>query len=213
MADDTKEADAPTAAAGLAAEQSRKYAPGVVLGKDGKPCRSCTSFTAWTAQAKAWAKHDENSSSSGGSNTAAATAPTTRPARPTAAGAGAGSAASAPSGPPADCPPDVEVLGRSSWTLLHSIAATYPERPSRGQQSDLLSFVKLFSKLYPCWVCAEDFQTYMGREAPRVGSRGEFGMWLCGAHNEVNRKLSKPEFDCSKWEERWRTGWKDGSCD
>jgi len=107
----------------------------------------------------------------------------------------------------------VEVLGRSSWTLLHSIAATYPEKPSRGQQSDLLSFVKLFSKLYPCWVCAEDFQTYMGREAPRVGSRGEFGMWLCGAHNEVNRKLSKPEFDCSKWEERWRTGWKDGRCD
>ena len=93
------------------------------------------------------------------------------------------------------------------------MAASYPERPSRGQQSDMLSFVKLFSKLYPCWVCAEDFQAYMGREAPRVGSRGELGMWLCGAHNEVNRKLSKPEFDCSKWEERWRTGWKDGRCD
>lgn len=117
------------------------------------------------------------------------------------------------SGPSSDCPPDVETLGRGTWTLLHSIAATYPEAPSKSQQSDLLSFVKLFSKLYPCWVCAEDFQSYLGREVPRVQSRDQFGNWLCGAHNEVNRKLGKPQFDCSKWQERWRTGWRDGRCD
>jgi FAD-linked sulfhydryl oxidase len=115
--------------------------------------------------------------------------------------------------PPSDCPPDVETLGRGTWTLLHSIAASYPEKPSNSQKSDVLSFVKLFSKLYPCWVCAEDFRTYLGREVPRVGSRDEFGKWLCGAHNDVNRKLGKPEFDCSRWEERWRTGWRDGRCD
>lgn len=116
--------------------------------------------------------------------------------------------------PPAnDCPPDVETLGRSTWTLLHSIAAQYPEAPSKGQQSDLLSFVGLFSKLYPCWVCAEDFQGYIKKDVPKVASREDFGQWLCGAHNDVNRKLGKPEFDCSKWQERWRTGWKDGRCD
>ncbi|KAI6747562.1 hypothetical protein HG530_015795 [Fusarium avenaceum] len=116
-------------------------------------------------------------------------------------------------GPPSECPPDVEALGRSTWTLLHSIAAQYPEQPSTGQKSDLLSFVGLFSKLYPCWVCAEDFQGYLKREVPQVNSRDDFGKWLCGAHNDVNRKLGKPEFDCSRWQERWRTGWKDGRCD
>lgn len=115
--------------------------------------------------------------------------------------------------PLADCPPDVEVLGRSTWTLLHSIAATYPETPSRTQQSDLLSFVGLFSKLYPCWVCAEDFQGYIAQNVPRVANRDEFGQWLCDAHNDVNKKLGKSQFDCSRWEERWRTGWKDGRCD
>lgn len=115
--------------------------------------------------------------------------------------------------PPPDCPPDVEQLGRSSWTLLHSIAATYPEAPSTSQKSDLLGFVRLFAKLYPCWTCAEDFQAYMARRTPTVGSRGEFGLWLCDAHNDVNKKLGKPVFDCSLWEERWRTGWKDGRCD
>ncbi|CAP49245.1 uncharacterized protein PODANS_5_5710 [Podospora anserina S mat+] len=112
-----------------------------------------------------------------------------------------------------DCPPDVVALGRSSWTLLHSIAATYPEKPTPSEQSDVISFMKLFSKLYPCWVCAEDFQEYIERKQIKAGSRDEFGNWLCEAHNGVNKKLGKKTFDCSRWLERWRDGWKDGSCD
>lgn len=52
----------------------------------------------------------------------------------------------------------------------------------------------------------------MATRPPEVQGRKEFGLWMCNAHNEVNRKLGKQEFDCSKWEERWRDGWKDG-CD
>lgn len=114
---------------------------------------------------------------------------------------------------PKDCPPDVEQLGRGTWTLLHSIAATYPTAPTPREQSDLKSFMRLFSRLYPCWVCAEDFQGYIDKQEIKAGSRDEFGNWLCEAHNEVNRKLGKPVFDCRLWQERWRTGWKDGSCD
>jgi FAD-linked sulfhydryl oxidase len=115
-------------------------------------------------------------------------------------------------GPPSDCPPDVEQLGRSSWTLLHSIAASYPTTPTPTEQSQVRQFMGLFSKLYPCWVCAEDFQDFMTRNKIRTESRDEFGQWMCEAHNDVNRKLGKKEFDCSRWEERWRTGWKDGRC-
>jgi FAD-linked sulfhydryl oxidase len=148
-------------------------------------CRSCSSKAAFSSFVK------------GVTNPAAATPTTTAPTTSI----------------PDDCPPDVEALGRSSWTLLHSIAATYPEQPTRSQQNDLLGFVHLFAKLYPCWTCAEDFQGYVAKSQPQVESRGKFGMWLCGAHNDVNRKLGKKEFDCSRWEERWRTGWKDGRCD
>ncbi len=52
----------------------------------------------------------------------------------------------------------------------------------------------------------------MERNKVRVGSRDEFGRWMCEAHNEVNQKLGKNVFDCNKWGERWRTGWKDGRC-
>jgi len=114
--------------------------------------------------------------------------------------------------PPADCPPDVEALGRSSWTLLHSIAASYPESPSLTQQSETRQFISLFGKMYPCWVCADGFQEWMRKSQPRVSSRSEFGTWMCEAHNAVNEKLGKETFDCAKWEERWRTGWRDGRC-
>ncbi|KAH8819705.1 ERV/ALR sulfhydryl oxidase domain-containing protein [Xylogone sp. PMI_703] len=180
MTDDTKEQDSNTTispSGSSVAEPPKKFPKGVVLGKDGKPCRSCTSFASWAAQAKQTTK---------GTSTAI---------------------------PPKDCPPDVEQLGRASWTLLHSISASYPERPTLEEQSNVKQFMGLFGKLYPCWVCAEDFQAYMEREKIRAGSRDEFGRWLCEAHNDVNRKLGKKEFDCNKWEERWRTGWKDGRCD
>ncbi|KOS17625.1 FAD-linked sulfhydryl oxidase ALR [Escovopsis weberi] len=193
MADDTRHFDATATEPSAASDQPpKKFPKGVVLGKDGKPCRTCTSFASWAAQTKEKTKHDADAAHSPAAIATATATPRTLP---------------------ADCPPDVEQLGRSTWTLLHSIAATYPEQPSRGQQSDLLGFVGLFSRLYPCWVCAEDFRGYIRREVPRVGSRREFSQWLCAAHNDVNRKLGKPEFDCSRWDERWRTGWKDGRCD
>ncbi|KAK0750422.1 ERV/ALR sulfhydryl oxidase domain-containing protein [Schizothecium vesticola] len=172
---------ADTTTTTTASEPPKKFPKGIVLGKDGKPCRSCTSFAAWASQTKK--------------------STTTTPKPPTAV--------------PKDCPPDVETLGRSGWTLLHSIAATYPTQPTSAEQSDVRSFMRLFARLYPCWTCGEDFTRYMasGNKPVRTGSRDELGTWLCEAHNEVNRKLGKEVFDCARWEERWRTGWKDGRCD
>ena len=34
-----------------------------------------------------------------------------------------------------------EALGRSTWSLLHILAAQFPERPSRGQQKDVRTLV------------------------------------------------------------------------
>lgn len=112
-----------------------------------------------------------------------------------------------------ECPPDVEQLGRSSWTLLHAMAARYPEKPSSKEQADMKQFIKLFGNFYPCWFCADDFKTYITEKEPVVDTQDKFGRWLCGAHNEVNVKLGKPTFDCNLWKQRWKDGWEDGRCD
>lgn len=44
-------------------------------------------------------------------------------------------------------------------------------------------------------------------------SQEGFGKWMFRAHNAVNVKLGKEQFDCNFWKERWKDGWKDGRCD
>jgi len=48
---------------------------------------------------------------------------------------------------------------------------------------------------------------------PKVGNRFELSQWLCERHNDVNTRLGKEKFDCSKVDERWKDGPADGSCD
>ncbi|ATZ47217.1 Bcerv1 [Botrytis cinerea B05.10] len=172
MADDTQDESANTPIA--SAVPPKKYPKGVILGKDGKPCRTCNSLTSFTSTTK--------------------------------------SLQTPSASPPTDCPPSIETLGRASWTFLHTLSASYPSTPTPSDRTNISTFMNLFAQLYPCWTCAEDFQSYMAENKVRTESRAEFGMWMCEAHNDVNRKLGKREFDCARWEERWRTGWKDGRC-
>ncbi|KAJ4375202.1 Flavin-linked sulfhydryl oxidase of the mitochondrial IMS [Neocucurbitaria cava] len=103
----------------------KKLSKGIVLGPDGKPCRTCNDVASLFAMA-----------GKKGSTTNSSTAPSAPATTPTL---------------PADCPPDVEALGRSSWTLLHSITATYPATPTPQLQSETKTFLSTFGKLYPCW--------------------------------------------------------------
>lgn len=48
---------------------------------------------------------------------------------------------------------------------------------------------------------------------PETNSQETLTEWLCWIHNQINKKIGKPIFDCQRVNERWRDGWKDGSCD
>ncbi|TFK74957.1 FAD-dependent thiol oxidase [Pluteus cervinus] len=190
-------------------EQHTPVRPGVVLGPDGKPCKPCTAFRHWKPLKEK--KTDGKSGSTTG--TAAMMA------------ALAGGATTTQETPnqeqeyrrPADCPPDVEELGRATWTFLHTTAAYYPEKPTPIQRANMLALLKSIPMLYACKPCGNDFGDDMSKNPAEkwVGSRERLSWWLCERHNEVNRKLGKKEWGCGikEMDARWKDGPEDGRCE
>lgn len=88
-------------------------------------------------------------------------------------------------------------LGRASWKLFHTTMARFPDAPSEDEQTALFSYIHLFARLYPCGECAGHFRQILTKFPPQVKTRSTAAAWACHVHNEVNKSLSKPTFDCS----------------
>ncbi|KAF3491420.1 FAD-linked sulfhydryl oxidase ERV2 [Arthroderma uncinatum] len=89
-------------------------------------------------------------------------------------------------------------LGRSSWHLFHTVMSRYPEKPTGDDQRALSAYVYLFARLYPCGDCASHFIKLLKTYPPQTSSRNAAAGWACLVHNEVNRRLKKDLFDCTK---------------
>lgn len=107
---------------------------------------------------------------------------------------------------PKECPPSKSVIGDSTWTLMHSMTAWYPEKPTVIQERQMSNFMEAVSIFYPCSYCAIDFQANMKESPVRTGTRKDLCQWLCEQHNMVNEKLGKEVFKCDmkSLDERWR---------
>ncbi|CAL1715495.1 unnamed protein product [Somion occarium] len=185
-------------------EKQGSIPPGMVMGPDGKPCKICTAFRHWKPPANA-SKSTAQSQKSSATVMAAIAAET----------ASSKTSPSATDTRPDYCPPDVEQLGRATWTFLHTTAAYYPEKPTPTQRVNMLTLIRALPVLYPCTHCASHLGETMKEHPPDVSGRVGLSRWFCERHNEVNERLGKEKFDCSiqKLDERWKDGPSDGSCD
>ena len=95
------------------------------------------------------------------------------------------------------CPPDSFQLGNAGWTLLHSIAAYYPNRPDLKKQQAVRNFYDSFSELYPCSYCADELKADLKVNAVKVESREALSIWTCEMHNRVNERLGKAQMPCT----------------
>ncbi|XP_057718200.1 FAD-linked sulfhydryl oxidase ERV1 [Arachis stenosperma] len=100
-------------------------------------------------------------------------------------------------------PVSKEDLGRATWTFLHTLAAQYPDNPTRQQKKDVKDLVQILTRLYPCKECADHFKEVIRANPVQAGSHAEFSQWLCHVHNVVNRSLGKPVFPCERVDARW----------
>ena len=193
-------------------QDAQKLHPGMVLGPDGKPCKICTAFRHWKPPT---ANADSSKSKPKGSSSNASFAAIAGTMNTLATGSSSTKEPIRPSQPPEGCPPDVEQLGRATWTFLHTTAAYYPDKPSPSQRTRMLGLLLSLPVLYPCSWCATHFGEEIQKSPPDVSSREGLSKWLCEQHNRVNERLGKPAFDCSlkSTDERWKDGPGDGRCD
>jgi FAD-linked sulfhydryl oxidase len=76
--------------------------------------------------------------------------------------------------------------------------AKFPDSPTEEDQIALKSYIHLFARLYPCGDCARHFQKLLEKFPPQVKTRSTAAAWACHVHNQVNKRLKKEMFDCSK---------------
>ncbi len=96
-----------------------------------------------------------------------------------------------------------EELGRHSWALLHSIAASFPTVPTEEEKKMINKFLFSFAQVYPCKICGKHFNEMLQKFPIENKSREEFVLYLCNLHNKVNKRLGKQEYDCKKTFEIW----------
>lgn len=82
----------------------------------------------------------------------------------------------------------------------------FPDKPTDSDRQLLLRFFNDFSQLYPCGECATHFQELLKDLPPQTSSRMASALWLCEAHNRINKRLEKPEFPCDKLDETYDCG-------
>jgi FAD-linked sulfhydryl oxidase len=86
--------------------------------------------------------------------------------------------------------------GPLGWMTLHSVSAIYPEKPTLQEKLLLEKFVENFRECITCPHCKSHFtsmlNTYKRSHPEWTSSRFDFFLFVCRAHNTVNRRLDKP---------------------
>lgn len=86
--------------------------------------------------------------------------------------------------------------GPLGWMTLHTVSAIYPENPTLEEKLLLERFMETFRECISCVHCkghfTSMFNTYRRTHPEWNSSRFDFFLFVCRAHNTVNRRLDKP---------------------
>lgn len=89
--------------------------------------------------------------------------------------------------------------GPLGWMTLHSVSFLYPEQPSSADKMLLKRYMELFRDTITCPHCYRHFkilfENYTRAHPEWADSRFQFFLFVCRAHNTVNRRLEKPRYD------------------
>lgn len=89
-----------------------------------------------------------------------------------------------------------KIWGPLGWMTLHSISAIYPEKPTQADRLLIEEFMGAFQETIACPYCKNHFTGMYNRyrqiHPEWSSSRQSLFLFICRAHNTVNRRLDKP---------------------
>jgi hypothetical protein len=89
-----------------------------------------------------------------------------------------------------------KLWGPLGWMTLHSISALYPDEPTADDKAMLKEFMDIFAMTIVCPHCNEHFREmfsiYTKKYSDWADSKLNLFVFICRAHNTVNRRLDKP---------------------
>lgn len=91
-----------------------------------------------------------------------------------------------------------KIWGPLGWMTLHSVSAIYPEQPTPADKALIQEFISSFRETISCPYCKTHFTGMLNRYTSTHpqwnSSRQELFLFICRAHNTVNRRLDKPVY-------------------
>ena len=92
-------------------------------------------------------------------------------------------------------------LGVHTWTVLHSIAASYANYPNETEKRN---FERFFNGLMHVYPSRSNIMKEIVEDTPlEHNSREELVYYICDIHNQMNRALGKKKFACKNAFDIW----------
>ena len=91
----------------------------------------------------------------------------------------------------------VEWFGPCMWKTMHSIAHSYPDRPSEETRRKYIDFFRHLGAVIPCPSCGDHYDQYLTNHPIDAHNRESLAKWVYELHSDVNQRKGKsnPTFE------------------
>lgn len=89
------------------------------------------------------------------------------------------------------------------WNLMHQLPFAVKKWDGATAMKLKLFYEVWVTTTLQCGYCRGHYQTWITASPPTVTDRSSLNKWLLRLHNDVNQRTSKPQFEWSRYNERW----------
>jgi len=81
--------------------------------------------------------------------------------------------------------------GPDGWNYLHTLAFTYPNKPTAEYRERTEKFLRAFIEALPCDECSRHASYFFEQNPPKLNSKWQFVKWTLDFHNSVSARKGR----------------------